>query len=444
MKKHARNNTNAQPRPSVAQLQKRPSHLPTEQGKAGAKPLVSRRGFLFGALGAGAAVALGAAAYGASTTASAGATELNCLSVPQSSLTPLTDLTAWENPQEHANLVASFDVPYGTLVWAGNDSVAACLLPTESGSPLTQVGILYLGSGLQETVVENAVNKSDDFEIYDARATESGVVWTEANIMEATWKIYGAPLENGVLGTPLLLDQGDRTYEMPSLAVSGTTALWQKIPRDTADLEHPSQLLCAAFASGQARVLFESLRRSATPPCVDGTGVVIAPRVDSPTTYHQLTRIDIATGDITDTLTLPASMKPLEAAYGKTGFMFSFPDIYNYGEGISNLGTYVPQKRPADGNYSAVPWFGFTRTPSAAPTWAGDTLIVKSTYSVCGIDLDQGAYFALDVENGADNYGEYLVSTGIGDRFVTCTNIDHSPIGDAAVHTGRVKVWTPL
>ena len=37
-------------------------------------------------------------------------------------------------------------------------------------------------------------------------------------------------------------------------------------------------------------------------------------------------------------------MKPLEAGYGNTGFMFSFDAGYQYGGGIASIGTYT---RPA-------------------------------------------------------------------------------------------------
>ena len=70
--------------------------------------------------------------------------------------------------------------------------------------------------------------------------------------------------------------------------------------------------------------------------------------------------------------------------------------------------------------------------------------MVKSSYSVCGIDLDAGTYFALDVDDGADDYGEYLASTGQGNTIVTFTSIDYQPVGSDTVKTCRVKVWRPV
>lgn len=396
-----------------------------------------------GAAGVGAVAVAGAAAFASGAFGGDSGGGIDYLTVPEDAMTPLTDLEALEGYEDSVRLVNTIDVPFGSLVWSNDDQVCACLLPTKSGSPLTEAALLFMGSGTMATALEEAVNRGDGFEIYDVRATSSGMVWTEANIMQGVWKIYGAPLANGTLGQPRLLDEGDATYETPTLGAAGPYALWQKIPLASDDLTNRSQLLCAAFDGGETRCLYESRRRNATPLWVDAESAVITPRLDSSTTYHQLTRIDIASGAATDTLTLPAAMKPLEAAYGSTGFMFSFPDIYNYGGGIANLGTYVPYGLPSDGNYSAMRWFGFNRTPSAPPAWAGNLLIVKSTYSVCGIDLDAGTYFAIDVENGADKYGEYLVSTGCRDSFVTYTNIDHTPVGEDRIHTGRIKVWAP-
>lgn len=408
------------------------------------KRLVSRRGFLYGAIGAGVLAVAGAAALGSGALGGNDDQGIDCLNVPQDALTPLSDFESLDDYQNHVKVVKSFDVPYGTLAWVNDDEVAACLLPTKTGSPLTQVGLLFLGSGDMPVALEQSVGRNEDFEIYDVRATASGLVWTEANIMQNTWRIYGAPLSNGTMGTPNLLDEGDSTYETPTLGAASSQALWQKIPADAADLDTPSQLLACSFGGGEVRCLNESRRRCATPLWCDGESAVVTPRLDSPTTYHVLTRINVASGEVTDTLTLPASMKPLEAAWGNTGFMFSFPDIYNYGEGISNLGTYVPFQQPTDGNYSSVPWFGFARTPSAAPVWADGLLVVKSTYSVCGVDLANRTYFAIDVENGAENYGEYLVSTNNGPTFATYTNIDHAPVDEKAIHTGRLKIWSPM
>ena len=370
--------------------------------------------------------------------------EITYLNAPEESLTTLSDLEALDSGEEKVALVGEFDLPYGTLVWANDDSYAACLLPTETGKPLTQIGLLALGSGELLTVLEEAVGAKEGFEIYDVRATSTGAVWTEADVLEGTWRIYSARLSNGALVNPVKVDEGDSTYDTPTIAAVGDKAFWQVLPKLPNDQGLTSRLMKASLGAPVGATAFENARRMGTPVYAAEDSVVITPRVDSSSVYYQLTKIEASSSDVADTLTLPGAMYPLEAGYGKNGFMFSFADIYNYGGAIKNLGTYTPMEKPVNGDYDNAKWFGFARTPTAAPAWCKDLLIVKSSYSVCGVDLKAGEYFALDVENGADSYGEYLASSGTHDYFVTFTNIDYSPVGSDPIKTCRVKVWTAL
>jgi len=336
----------------------------------------------------------------------------------------------------------TFEIPYGTLVWANDDEVAACLLPTSAGSPLTQVGLLHLGSGNLDTVLDRALGAAEHYEIYDVRATSSGIIWTEASILQGLWRVYSVKLSNGGIdGEPVIVEEGDARYDVPMLAVAGNKGFWQVTPKAPNDVGLPSRCMSATFGRNDTTCIYENARRMGTPPYSSPESITIAPRLDDPTTYFQLTNLS-ESGDVKDTMTLPGGMKPLEVGYGKTGFMFSFADIYDYGDGIANLGTYVPMNKPSDGDYSNVKWFGFARTPTAAPAWCEDLLIVKSSYSVCCVDLNKGTYCALDVDNGSRDYGDYLATTGLHNNFVTFTNIDHRPVNDPATYCCRVKVWS--
>ena len=433
-------------RPSVAKMQ----HT-APGGEAGESTLMTRRRFLYGAVGVGAVAAIGIGAATCSKTVDVGDSAVKTLDVPKDALSTLGDFEALESYEGSVQKIGEFDLPYGTLVWANDESVAACLLPTESGSPLAQVGLLFLGSGSYDTVLEKAVGATEGFEIYDARANESGLVWTEANIMQGTWRIYAAAISNGAIGDPSLLEEGDSAYETPTIAVSGKRALWLMNPRavnaddetTSADEMPPARLMSSTFTASDKATLLKSDKRMATPPYVYGSTVTVTPPAESGPGYYQLTNLDATTGEVRDTVTLPRAITPTEAGYGDTGFMFSFPDIYKYDGAIANLGTYAPREK-ANGNYNDVKWFDFARTPTAAPAWCNGLLIVKSTYAVCGVDLDAGTYFAIDVDDGADTYGEYLASTGSGETFVTYTNVDHTPVGEQHIHTCRVKVWTTL
>lgn len=415
------------------------------QRQSNSQLLVSRRAFLFGTAAAGtAAAAVGLGLAGCSPMGADNGTE-SYLKVPESSLVTMNDFEAIESYDDKVQLVDTYEIPYGTLLWANDEEVAACLLPTSSGSPLAQIGLLFLGSGSLDTMISSAIGAAEHYEIYDVRATTGGIIWTEANILRGTWRVYTVRLANGELdGSPVLVDEGDATYETPMLAVSSTRAFWQVVPKAPNNAGLSSRLMGSGFGRDNAGCVYENVRRMGTPPYSSGESVTITPRLDDSTTYFCLTNIDADKGEVKDTMTLPGGMRPLEAGYGKTGFMFSFADIYNYGEGISNLGTYVPMRLPADGDYSNVPWFGFARTPTAPPAWCNNLLIVKSSYSVCGIDLNEGTYFAIDVDDGAEDFGDFLATTGVRKNFVTYTNIDHQPIGGSPVHCCRVKVWTTV
>lgn len=405
--------------------------------------LVSRRAFLYGTAGASAALTLGAGLAGCGVVIPEG-DDVSYLEVPESSLYTLNEFEALDGPEGKIQQIGQFEIPYGTLVWADDEDIAACLLPTDSGSPLARIGLLHLGSGTLDTVVKQAVSTDGRFEIYDVRATSAGLIWTEAHALEGTWRIYTARLANGAIeGEPVLVEEGTDDYDTPMLAVTATRAFWQVVPKSPADSGLTSRLMSTPYGNDDSTCVYECGKRMGTPPYSSAESVTITPRVDSSALYYQLTNINAVTGDVVDTLTLPSGMSPLEAGYGNTGFMFSFANIYNYGDGISNLGTYTPMNKPS-GSYSDEMWFGFARTPSAAPAWCNDLLIVKSSYSVCGVDLKERTYFAIDVDDGAENYGDYLATSGVRKLFVTYSNIDHQPIGGTAVHACRVKTWTTL
>lgn len=416
-------------------------NLPSPNGDI----LLTRRHFLYGTLGAAALAAVGGGvSVAVDYLGSSDEEEIDVLSVPESAVLDSTSLTEVTS-EGCLSLIGSFELPYGTLVWANSPTVAACLLPTEAANPLTQVALLWLGSGSYPIVLEEAVGAAEGFEIYDVRATESGLIWTEADILDGVWRIYTAALNSaGTLGQPVLVDEGDAEWETPSLAVSGRWAFWQVMPNlSGSHTAEQSVLKRAAMGSADVSQIYASTGRMSTPPYGLDGAVVITPRTNTTGVHHQLTCIDAESGSVRDTMVLPQAMKPLEAGYGETGFMFSFDAIYSYGDGIANLGTYVPASAAAGGNYSDAPWFRFARTPSAPPAWCGKYLMVKSTSAVCGIDLDAQTYFALSVESGADSYGDYLASTGTGQTVVTYSNVDSKPIDGEAKKYCRVRVWTP-
>lgn len=435
--------------------------------------LLSRRNFLYGAVGAG-AVAVAAGGGAAIYFATKGEdVDLDCLKVASDDVTSLTDLTLVEDSSTKLSLYGNLELPLGSLVWCNSDDIAVCILPTDTGKPLAKVGLIMLGSATYNVVLDQAVGSAEGFEIYDVRASSSSIVWTEANILDGVWRVYSAVIRSGNIGEPALADQGDSAYETPSIAAVGDYAFWQKQApaANVYDDDKPdTELMRVKAGTASSESLFQSTRRMATPLYGGDDCVVITPRSKLSKSCVCITKIDASSGKVTDALTLPQSMSPFEVGYGANGLMFSFENIYSFGDGIANLGTYVPRKKVSVGdfsysetaqksgssnssaalpydntaNYSDAKWFRFNRTPTAAPAFCGNYLIVKSSYSVAGIDLNAGEYFTINVDNGADSYGEYLATSGTHNALVTYTSIDYTPVNDSAQKMCRVKIWKPI
>lgn len=405
--------------------------IPLPEGK---EQLLTRRQILYGALGIGALAAVG---VGASAISSVQKEQesVDTLEVPVDAVFTLSDTAETEAPFA---LSGEYKMPYGTLVWANSDSYAACLIPTESAAPLTNVAILPLGSGDYRTVLEGPVTNGRGFDIYDVRCNDAGIVWTEANCLSGEWRIYQATHSQGSIGSPVQVDQGNANYDVPFIAVAGNRAFWQVMPNPAGEAATEDSLLkSASFGSSDVREDWRSSGRMCTPPYSTRNGIVITPRVDTAGVYHQLTLIDADTGSLQDSLVLPASMKPLGAGYVEGRFTFSFDSIYNYGEGIANLGTYAPVDA---GGASGDEWFRFDRNPTAAPAWMGSNLIVKSTRTVAGVDLAARTMFTFDCPDGCDSYGDYLASTGNASRIVTYLGMPGTD-GDQDTAYTLVRVW---
>ena len=436
------------PRPSVGS----PSGLGGPAGPGapggnggGAHTLITRRNLLLGALGVGAVAAIGG---GAAAVISAGDSTptVSKLSVPTSAVTNATALEEVENSEECIQLSGEYDLPFGTLVFCNDDKFAACLIPTEGAKPIAQVAMLSLASGNYTTVIDQATGQNDGFEIYDVRATSQAIVWTEANILDGVWRIYAGKLSSDgdeVTSAHKVDEGGCGEYETPSIAAVGSYVFWQVMPQSSSSTSASSQTLQlkrASAGSSNAEVIYESTGRAATAPYPTSDAVIITPRNQDAKSCYQLTRINASSGEVSDELTLPTSMKPLEAGWGVSGFNFAFEATYSYGDGIANLGTYTPTSKPA-GSYDDAKWIRFDRSPTCAPAWCGSYFMVKSTKAICGVDPAQKRYFVLDVPSGAEDWGEWLASTGTSSKLVTYSSINSTSVSGDTTQCCRVRVW---
>ena len=336
------------------------------------------------------------------------------------------------------SLDGEYEFPYGTLVWATPGSnYAACLLPTDSSSPLTQAGVISLGDGSYTVVLEGPISEATGYDIYDVRCEDSGIVWVEANCFTDEWCVYQATLSDASMGEPILVDQGQDDYYIPTIATASGRAFWQVLPNSSGSASREDSLLkSAAFGQSEVTEVWRSSGRMSTSPYSTGDGIVITPRVDASSVYYQLTLLNAEDGQMLDSLILPASMAPTEAGYVDGRFTFCFEYIYSYGDGIANLGTYVPVDQ---GGGSGDEWFRFERTPFAAPAWTGTYFIVKSTMAIVGIDIAARTMFSLEYPNSCDDYGDYLATTGTSDTIVTYASIPATDDNDSG--STLVRVW---
>ncbi len=169
---------------------------------------LTRRHFLYGAAGVAALALLGGGGY-VYDHFIADDEVSEVLAVPEDAVLSSDDCTLIDDPSTVLRVATQRKLPFGTIVHASSDEMAACLLPTESASPLTQVGVLSLADGSLTTVLKEAVGASEGFQVFDVRATTAGMVWVEANILKGLWRVLAAPLTGADLGAPVLVAQGD-------------------------------------------------------------------------------------------------------------------------------------------------------------------------------------------------------------------------------------------
>lgn len=420
--------------------------------------IISRRTFVIGA-GCATAAAIGATAFGVSrcsaqrsqdaalldpaNVGTAGATasaSMEPISVAADAVFTTDDCELLESTDGSLERIAQASLPYGTILWASDADIAACLLPSETSNPLTQVGLMSLSDGSMSKVLESAVGANEGFEIYDVRANASGMAWVEADILNGKWRLYSVRLKGRELaGTPQMTAEGDSDWSSPVLCVSGNNVFWQMSPKKGGQAaDEPSTVMRAAFGSSAdgADML---LATSGSFPCdmsPTASGVAVASLVAGKKSTYQLLHIDGSGGETIDQMVLPQTMKPTYVSYGENRFSFAFEGIYSTGDGISNLGTYTPASDDATGD-----WFRFPRTPFTTPAWMGGWFMVKSTSAVAGVDPASKRYFTIKPENATQGYGEFLATQGSAERIVTYSNIDYTPLNGQRINECNVRIW---
>ena len=395
--------------------------------------MLSRRGFVAGALGLGmgaAATAVGGMSLlsGCSdgrgqggTLASTAVTdeEIVTLSVAEDQVLEASDFD--EAPlEDYLKFKASFELPLGSLMFQVDQQHVLVLLPNEQDNNRRCIALMDLGNGVITTLLPSPVGSGRNVVIYDARASRNRLIWVEVDLGKGDWSCYVAPLSGTVIGNVLLVEQGDVLFEPPMLAVADNKVYWTVMPlaSGAANLED-SKLKAIDFnkssfsSQPRAYVVLTSHGRMITSPLVNQGSITLVPRVDTANIYYQLTALSCNDDRPLVYQVLPQSLRVSEAIYTSGAFSFSIEDNYSYAGGLSRFGSYL---QLPDGQYLHV-----ARPPMNPVVRFKDCLIVKSTYNIVGIDPIAHRSFVIDTPPRSSGFGEALVGWGDQGQVVTCS-----------------------
>lgn len=160
------------------ETKKKPLFNRDENGKL----LLTRRNVIYGAIGAGGLLAVGAGVKLATDTISNVVNSVNTLSVPKKDVINSDNLT--ESDTKFLTVARDITLPYGSLAWANNSSFITCLIPNDKAKPLATVDLISMDSGNRINILPSSIGQREGFEIYDARANDNGIIWTEVNILQ--------------------------------------------------------------------------------------------------------------------------------------------------------------------------------------------------------------------------------------------------------------------
>jgi hypothetical protein len=446
-------------------------HVP-ESGKEYASPSLTRRHFVAGVLGMGAAIATAEGGVMLSGCApskeqqfedlvSKGVEDQNivALDVAPEQIVETTDFE--EVPMEdYLKLQTTHELPFGCLVHQMSSSAALVLLPGGQGESLRKIGILDLESGEMTTVINAPVGTGKNMLIYDARASENALIWVELDLGDQTWRVYAAVLNEAAVGEAWMVEEGNADYEPSMLAVAGSKVYWTVMPVATGPANQEDSFLRALelgqsgdvaqgtqngaaaqsdqgaqstqTSRGTPYTVLTSHGRMITNPLVTDGIVTFVPRVDTENVYYQLTALNCSDDTPVDFTVLPQALRVTEAIYMEGSFTFNIEDNYNYARGLSHFGTYQDL-----GNET---YLRVNRPPLCPVARFQDFLLVKTPASIVGIDPTGKKVFVIDPPSQSTDYGEVLAGWGIQKRIVT-SSIRLTDDGD--MEATLIRVFDP-
>ena len=411
---------------------------------------VTRRQFLIGAGVAGGILAIGGGTYFALNSADADVGS-GKLAVSTNQVFTIDDLELVDDVSEFLNVEREVNLNYNTLVKQESNDVLAVLERTSVGSPACTASTLKISNGDKTTVLEAATSSKPRFDVLDFHANGNGFAWVESNVLTGENVVMSATRDTANAAALMTCDS---TQKMPHVAMSDAAVWVQTAPQDSTSGEREKLFMGKVGAQESQLELMSDTRGFAAAPVWTAAGIVATPRNSYSASSYDVRLLNGKTGEVLDNLTLPQSMKPQDVTYGKTGFSFSFQGSYSYGDGIANVGTYVQGERGTglrqdddsakdqrNAQLSEKQWLSFNREPTCPCAWIGNYVCVKSTSSVAVIDMASKRYALIKADDGADDYGVWLVSTGEVEHLVTLQNINYTPLSGSLVKECRLKIW---
>jgi hypothetical protein len=337
-----------------------------------------------------------------------------------------------------------FSLPLGSLLYQSSDTKALVVAPGASSNALIRLGFVDFETGTLAPILDQALGVSEDYVIYDARASSTALAWVECNMVQGLWRVYAVLHSDGIgseeTKLPYLLDEGAGSYMPPQLAVHGTKVYWTVMPDPAGPASTSDSYLMAAELKGQkqgdkleSKIVYTSHGRMITTPLVSGDVLTLVPRVDTDLVYYQLTTIDVKTDAVQNIAILPPSVRVSDAVWLTDGFSFGIEGNYDYAKGLSLFGTYL---QLGDGKYLYI-----NKAPTSATMRMKSLTYVKSTKNVLGLDPKQGNVVVVDTPQDCIDYGDILAGVGSQNRLVLYTTVTPR-IGQLRGEC-RVRVFDP-
>ena len=440
---------------------------------------ISRRQFLIGAAVAGTIVAAGGGVYVANNSTESAGTQK--LSVPTSNVFGI-DACEQVELSEMIEQLREVKLPYNSIIKASSDGILAALSTTDAGNPLNKCIVIDATTGDEIAALESQISSEPRWDIIDFSATKSGCAWIEANMLTDKKRVFTSNSIDAKSSPQLALEL-DSNWMIPTVVASGNTAWIQLSPSE--DNNAKAKLLKITLGASEESI--ESVLETKDFACFAtpaSEGVCVAPRDSSITTSYKLTYIN-NNCEVVDCCTLPTSMVPQDISYGNGQFSFTFSGSYDYGDGLSTLGTYTSidstqsfddieksqvttiandkhkgveselsdtekenasnkAKDTRNEQLSSASWFFFNRSPLCQPVWLGNLFAVKSTKTVAVFNPTEKKYCLIEAADGADDYGVWLCSSGESDKLVTLTNIDYTTLKGESTKECRVQIWEKI